>query len=133
MKHSHFVHLHVHTEYSILDSTCRIEDLVEKAAEYKMPALAMTDNGVLFGAVPFFEACKSKGIKPIIGVEAYVAPKDMRDKTPRGIPEESYVLVLLVKNNTGYRNLMRLMTEAQFEGFYWRPRVDKELLKKHKD
>ncbi len=133
MKHAHFVHLHTHTEYSILDSLCRIEDLVQKAVEYKMPALTMTDNGVLFGTVPFFEACKSKGIKPIIGVEAYVAPKDRRDKTPRGIPEESYVLVLLVKNATGYKNLMHLMTLAQFEGFYWRPRVDKELLKKYSE
>ncbi len=131
MKHSSFVHLHVHTEYSILDSTLRIKELVSKAESYKMSSLAITDNSVLFGAVAFYEACKSHGIKPILGVEAYVAPKSLKDKTPKGIPNESYSMLLLVKDDEGYRNLSNLITVAQFDGFYYRPRIDKELLSKH--
>ncbi|MBN2145097.1 MAG: DNA polymerase III subunit alpha, partial [Candidatus Aureabacteria bacterium] len=131
MKHSDFVHLHVHTEYSILDSVCRIRDLVKKAEEYKMPALAMTDNSVLFGAVHFYETCKSAGIKPIIGAEVYVAPKNLKDKKPCGIPFESHTLTLLVKDEKGYQNLSKLLTTAQFDGFYYRPRIDKELLSQH--
>lgn len=129
MKHSAFVHLHVHSEFSILDSTLRIQDMVARAEELHMPALALTDNGVLFGAVEFYETCKKHGIKPIIGMEAYMAPGDRRDKTPRGIADESYPLVLLARNETGYKNLLHLATLAQFEGFYYRPRIDKETLK----
>ena len=131
MKHTEFVHLHVHTEYSILESTIRLEDLIAKTAEYKMPAVAMTDDSVFFGMVPFFNQCKSKGVKPILGAEVHVAPKSMADRTPSRIPNESFNLVLLVRNDIGYRNLSKMITLAQFEGFFIKPRIDKDLLQKH--
>lgn len=131
MKHTPFVHLHVHTEYSILESTIRLEDLIAKAVEYNMPAVAMTDDSVFFGMVPFFSQCKPKGIKPLLGAEVHVAPKSMTDRTPSRIPNESFNLVLLVRNDTGYRNLSKMITLAQFEGFFVKPRIDKDLLCKH--
>jgi DNA polymerase-3 subunit alpha len=133
VKHSGFVHLHVHTEYSILGSTCRIRDLVRRAEKFRMPALAMTDSANFFGAVPFYEACRSHGIKPILGAEVYLAPKDLSDKTPTGVRDESYPLVLLVRDEKGYRNACQLLTTGHFEGFYYRPRIDKGLLSRHAD
>ena len=131
MLHADFVHLHVHTNYSLLDGACRIPDLVKKAAELKFPALAVTDHGNLFGAVDFYETCMKGGVKPIIGVEAYVAPKSRFDRTASGIKESNAHLVLLAKDETGYANLMQLVTIGYLEGFYYKPRIDKESLVKH--
>ncbi len=133
MKHADFVHLHVHTQYSLLDGTIRMDDLFQKVKEYKMPAIAMTDHGNMFGAVDFFQHAYKHGIKPIIGCEIYVAPNSRLDKTSENIREATRHLVLLAKNMQGYRNLMKLTTAGYLEGFYYRPRVDKEILKQHSD
>ena len=123
-----FVHLHVHTQYSLLDGAIRIDDLLRRAAEFDMQAVTVTDHGTMFGAVEFFEKAKAAGIKPIIGCEIYVAPNTRFDKTPLDNKELSH-LILLVKNAEGYRNLCKLATAAQLEGFYYKPRIDKEILK----
>jgi DNA polymerase-3 subunit alpha len=123
-----FVHLHVHTQYSLLDGAIRIDDLLRRAAEFDMQAVTVTDHGTLFGAVEFFEKAKAAGIKPIIGCEIYVAPRSRSDKTPLDNKELSH-LILLVKNDDGYRNLCKLATAAQLEGFYYKPRIDKKILK----
>ncbi len=127
-----FVHLHVHTEYSLLDGAIRIEKMLEKARRLGMDAVAITDHGNLFGAVQFYEQAMRAGIKPIIGCEVYVAPGNRRDRTPatNGQPN-AFHLVLLVQNDEGYRNLSRLVTLAHLEGFYYRPRVDMESLQAH--
>ncbi len=126
-----FVHLHTHTEYSLLDGASRIGPLFEKAGELQMPALAMTDHGVMFGALEFYRAGREAGVTPILGVEAYVAPGSRFDRQP-GESEAKYRhLTILVKDETGYRNLLRLVTDAYLEGFYHRPRIDKELLAEH--
>ena len=126
-----FVHLHVHSEFSLLDGAARIEALFRKAAEYQMPALAITDHGAMFGALQFYEAGIAAGVKPIIGVETYVAPSSRFERAP-GESEEKYRhLTVLARNETGYRNLLKLVTDAHLEGFYHRPRVDKELLAEH--
>ncbi len=125
---SSFVHLHTHTEYSLLDGAARIPTLFERAGELGMPALAVTDHGAMFGSLDFYEAGRAAGVKPIIGVEAYVAPGSRFDRTP-GESEEKYRhLTILARDETGYRNLLRLVTDAHLEGFYHRPRIDKELL-----
>ncbi len=130
--HSNFVHLHLHTQYSLLDGAIRPEALISLAKEYKMPAVAVTDHGNLFGAVEFYQKAMSKGVKPIIGCEMYVAPGSRTDRTAtRG--ETAFHLVLLVKNAKGYQNLCRLLTKAYLEGFYYKPRVDKELLKEYNE
>ena len=131
MKHADFVHLHVHTQYSLLDGTIRLDDLFLKAKEYQMPAVAMTDHGNLYGAIDFYKHAYRHGIKPIIGCEIYVAPKSRFDKNGYGIGETANHLVLLARNLQGYRNLMRLSTAGFLEGFYYRPRIDKELLAQH--
>lgn len=118
-----FVHLHVHTEYSLLDGMIRIQDLVDRAETFQMPAVAITDHGNLFGAVYFYEKARAKGIKPIIGCEVYVAPNGMTDRDAVG-----HHLVLLCKNYKGYQNLCRLVTAGYMQGFYYKPRVDKQLL-----
>ena len=123
-----FVHLHVHTQYSLLDGAIRIDDLLRRAAEFDMQAATVTDHGTMFGAVEFFEKAKAAGIKPIIGCEIYVAPKSRFDKTPLDNKELSH-LILLAKNAEGYRNLCKLATAAQLEGFYYKPRIDKQILK----
>ena len=120
-----FVHLHNHSEYSLLDGTARIENLVHKAKEEDMPAVALTDHGVLFGAIKFYQEAKKQGIKPIIGCELYVA-KDHQQKDVRN--KENYHLALLAENKQGYRNLLKLVSIAYLDGFYYKPRVDKELL-----
>ena len=126
-RHS-FVHLHNHTEYSLLDGASRIDALFARAAEEEMPALAVTDHGAMFGALSFYEAGARAGVKPIIGVEAYVAPSSRFERAP-GESEEKYRhLTILAENEVGYRNLLRLVTDAHLEGFYHRPRIDKELL-----
>src|SRR5438093_4884135 len=123
-----FVHLHTHSEYSWLDGASRVDELGAKAAEFGMPAIALTDHGAMFGTLDFYEAARRHGIKPIIGVEAYVAPGRRFDRT-RGESEEKYRhLTLLARDETGYRNLLRLVTDDHLEGFWHRPRIDKELL-----
>ncbi len=127
---SDFVHLHQHTHYSTLDGACRIEDLIEKALANGIPALAITDHGNLFGAIPFYSKVKKAGLKPIIGYEAYVAPRSRTEKV--GGPRESnFHLTLLCRNETGYANLMKLASSAYLEGFHYKPRIDKELLGRH--
>jgi DNA polymerase III subunit alpha len=123
-----FVHLHTHTEYSLLDGASRISALFERAAQEGMPALAMTDHGAMFGALNFYEAGVKAGVKPILGVEAYVAPGSRFDRSPGEDAEKYRHLTLLARNETGYRNLLKLVTDASIDGFYHRPRIDKELL-----
>ena len=132
MHHSDFVHLHLHTQYSLLDGAIRLDSLLKKAGEYKMPSIAITDHGNMFGAVDFYQTAKKYGIKPIIGCEVYVAPKSRLEKsTQEGISDSSYHLILLAKNTTGYKNLVTLVSAGYLEGFYYRPRIDKEILAKH--
>ncbi|HLD87819.1 MAG TPA: PHP domain-containing protein, partial [Candidatus Omnitrophota bacterium] len=129
MSNSNFVHLHVHTQYSLLDGACRVDELVQKAVRLGMPALGMTDHGNMFGAVHFYQAAKKAGIKPIIGCEAYVAPHSRFDKNPdqRNLSH----LVLLVKDAQGYANLVKLVSAGYLEGFYYRPRLDHDLLSQY--
>ncbi len=131
MSKNNFIHLHVHSEYSLLDGACKIHDLVEKAVQLKMSALALTDHGNMFGAVEFYEAAKSKGIKPVLGYEAYVAQGSRLDKESKNGKETISHITLLAENNEGYRNLLKLTTSAYLEGFYYKPRIDKALLKAH--
>jgi DNA polymerase-3 subunit alpha len=129
-----FVHLHTHSEYSLLDGANRLTDLVRKAKEYEMPALALTDHGCLFGAWSFQKAAHKEGLKPIIGMEAYVAPGDRRDRTRAGGGEKAYYhLVLLARDLQGYRNLVKLSSIGYTEGFYHKPRVDREVLARYSD
>ena len=125
-----FVHLHVHSEYSLLDGACRIKELVRKVCDLGQTACAVTDHGNMFAAVEFYNECKAAGIKPIIGCEVYVAPRSRRDKFGK-TDQQPYHLILLCENNTGYQNLIKLVSLAYTEGFYNRPRVDIELLEKY--
>jgi len=125
-----FVHLHVHSEYSLLDGASRIRDLAAQAAAHGMKALALTDHGVMYGAVAFYKACREHGVKPIIGMEAYMADGSRLDKSA-GQSRPIYHLTLLAKNETGYRNLMKLCTIGHLEGYYYRPRIDFEALSRH--
>src|SRR4030043_568955 len=124
-----FTHLHVHTEYSLLDGMCSIPKLVARAKELGMDCLAITDHGVMHGAIEFYQTAKEAGIKPIIGGEIYIAPGSRFSKNTGD--RNNYPLVLLAKNQTGYQNLIQLTTKAHLEGFYYRPRVDKELLEQY--
>jgi DNA polymerase-3 subunit alpha len=126
-----FVHLHVHSQYSLLDGANRIDDLVARARDHQMSALALTDHGNLFGAVQFYQEARKAGIKPIIGVEAYIAPRSRLDRETYGVHHGSYHLILLATSYTGYRNLLKLISAAHLEGFYYRPRIDHELLAAH--
>ncbi len=128
-----FVHLHLHTEWSLLDGALRVSDLVSKAVEFGMPAVAITDHGNLFGAIHFYEAAKEAGLKPIIGCEVYVAPGSRFEKRAKSATEAGHHLVLLAKDEVGYRNLVKLVTKGYLEGFYWKPRVDYELISKHSE
>ncbi len=132
MSQPQFVHLHTHTEYSLLDGANRIEALVQKVASLGMPALAITDHGVMSGAIEFYEACLQAGIKPIIGCEVYVAPRKRTDRDPRK-DSSPFHLLLLAKNLAGYKNLIRLSTIASLEGFYYKPRVDHEVLQQYSE
>ncbi|MBN3039678.1 MAG: DNA polymerase III subunit alpha [Candidatus Omnitrophica bacterium] len=128
MEHSDFVHLHVHTQYSLLDGACLLERLVDKAVQCKLPALAMTDHGNIFGAIKFYSLCIKKGIKPIIGCEVYVAPGSRLEREYSPGEETNYHLILLAKDEKGYSNLIKLVSIAHMEGFYYKPRIDKEIL-----
>ncbi len=123
-----FTHLHLHTEYSLLDGAIRLKDLFPRAKEYGYGSLAITDHGGMYGVLKFYQQAIKAGIKPLIGCEIYVAPGHRKDKSARNQSEAAYHLVLLAMNNTGYKNLLKLVTLANFEGFYYKPRVDKELL-----
>ena len=125
-----FVHLHVHTEYSLLDGACRIDKIAQRAKELGQTALAVTDHGVMYGVVAFYKACKEAGIKPIRGCEVYVAPRAMTDKA-HGTDNDYSHLILLCRNEQGYRNLCRLVSAGFTEGFYMKPRIDWALLHKH--
>ena len=133
MQHVDFVHLHLHTQFSLLDGAIRLDELFARAKEFRMPALAITDHGSMFGALEFYQQALRAGIKPIVGCEVYVAPGSRFEKTSKGISEASYHLILLAKNLTGYRNLLKLVSAGYFEGFYYRPRVDKELLQQYNE
>lgn len=122
-----FVHLHVHSEYSLLDGLSRTKGLAARAHEYGMPAAAITDHGTMFAAIEFHDACKAQGVKPIIGVEAYLAPRTMQDRDGK-LDRSPYHLLLLAENETGYQNLLKITSIAQLEGFYQKPRVDKAAL-----
>ena len=125
-----FTHLHLHTEYSLLDGACRIGEVVSLAKKLGQNSIAVTDHGVLYGAVAFYKACKAEGIKPIIGCEVYVAPRSRFDKV-HGIDSDRYHLILLCKNETGYKNLLKLVSSAWVDGFYTKPRVDRDILEKY--
>ena len=127
---SKFVHLHIHSEFSLLDGANRIKDLPVRAKELGMDSIAITDHGVMFGAIDFYKACKKEGIKPIIGCEVYVAPRSRTDKQP-GIDNHYYHLILLAKNNEGYKNLSKLVSLSFVDGYYYKPRIDKEILEKY--
>ena len=127
-----FVHLHVHTEYSLLDGACRVKQLAKRAKELGQQAVAVTDHGVMYGAVEFYRACKAEGVKPIIGCEVYVAPRSMSSKE-HGVDNNYSHLILLCKNETGYRNLCYMVSAAFTEGFYIKPRIDWELLHRHSE
>src|SRR6266496_2266138 len=130
MPRDSFVHLHLHTEYSLLDGAIRIEELMKKAAEFKMPAVAMTDHGNLYGAIEFYQEAQRAGVKPIVGCEAYIAPRSHKDR-PNSMRESAYHFTLLARDETGYHNLIKLISTAHLDGFHYRPRIDKELLAQH--
>jgi DNA polymerase-3 subunit alpha len=132
MSHADFVHLHLHTEYSLLDATCRLDKLVDKAHELKFHSMALTDHGVLYGAVDFYKAAQEKGIKAIVGCEVYVAPGSrLEKKSSTGGRDVYNHLVLLAQDQEGYKNLTKLVTSAHLEGYYYKPRIDKEILAAH--
>src|SRR3989449_5344298 len=134
MQHSDFVHLHVHSEYSLLDGAAQLEKLVQKAKELRFPAIALTDHGNLFGAIDFYLAAQKAGVKPIVGCELYVAPGSRKERGSQdGGYEGANHLTVLVRDLTGYKNLIKLVSKAHLEGFYYKPRVDKELLAAHAD
>jgi DNA polymerase-3 subunit alpha len=127
-----FSHLHVHSEFSLLDGLSRIGDMTRRAADAGMKSLAITDHGAMYGAIEFYQACGRAGIKPIIGVETYVAPRSHTDKEAK-VDANPYHMILLAKDLTGYRNLMTLVTKAHLDGYYYKPRIDKELLAQHSE
>ncbi len=127
-----FTHLHLHTQFSLLDGACRLSELVGRARELGMTSLAITDHGNMYGAVDFYKECKKQGIKPIIGCEVYVAPHSRFDKDKTRDGKYSH-LVLLVKNETGYKNLIKMVSQSFTEGFYFKPRIDRDLLEAHSD
>ena len=132
MSHADFVHLHLHTEYSLLDGACRLDTLMARAHELKFPALAITDHGAMHGVIEFYQAARAKGIKPIIGCEVYVAPGSRLER--KKIEGDKYHhLGLLAKDEIGYKNLIKLTTAAHLDGYYYKPRIDKEILAQHSE
>jgi DNA polymerase III subunit alpha len=134
MSHADFVHLHLHTEYSLLDGACRLDKLIDKAHELKFPALAITDHGAMHGVIEFYQMARAKGIKPIIGCEVYVAPGSrLEKKQGSGMRDVYHHLGLLAKNEVGYKNLVKLVTDAHIDGYYYKPRIDKEIFAKYSE
>ncbi|MDD5085500.1 MAG: DNA polymerase III subunit alpha [Candidatus Omnitrophica bacterium] len=133
MPHKNFVHLHVHSQYSLLDGACKIPELISRSIDLGFPAIAITDHGSMFGIIEFVSEARKQGIKPIIGIETYVAPGSRFDKASHGIKEASFHLVLLACNEQGYKNLMKLSSIGYLEGFYYKPRVDREVLKTYSE
>jgi len=132
MKSSDFVHLHSHTMFSLLDGASKLGDIAQVAAEWEMPAVAMTDHGNMFGTIDFYRSMKEVGVTPIIGCEVYCARESRFDRKPMpGLQSGSNHLVLLAKNNTGYKNLIKLVSAGYLEGFYYNPRIDKDILRQH--
>ncbi len=127
-----FVHLHVHSEYSLLDGLSRIEDLVQRAVELKQPAVALTDHGAMYGTMPFYRAAKREGIKPIIGIETYLAMRGMEDKEAQ-LDKDRYHMLLLAQNQTGYKNLLQLASAAQLQGYYYKPRIDRAFMAQYSE
>ena len=127
-----FVHLHLHSEYSLLDGACRIDDLVKKAVDLNMPAIGLTDHGVMYGSMEFYLKCKKAGIKPLVGCEVYVATRTRFQRESKKL-DDSQHLVLLAMNNVGYRNLLKLVSIGSMEGFYYKPRIDKEVLQQYSE
>ena len=127
-----FTHLHVHTEYSLLDGLCKIPQLIDKVKEHGQKAIAITDHGNMYGAVHFYNECRKKGIKPIIGLEAYVAKKSRFDKQIKPGTDQFH-LTILAQNTQGYKNLLKLTSFSHLEGFSYKPRIDIELLEKYSD
>src|SRR5258705_2551997 len=127
MARDSFVHLHLHTEYSLLDGSIRMKEVMKKATEFKMPAVAMTDHGNLFGAIEFYQEAQRAGVKPIIGCEVYVAPGSHKDRPPSR-RESAYHFTVLAENETGYRKLVKLVTAGHLDGFHYAPRIGKEKL-----
>ena len=125
-----FVHLHVHSEYSLLDGFSNIKKLVKRAKEMDMPAMALTDHGTMFGVIDFYNAAIQNGVKPIIGVEAYLAARSMKERDAQ-FDKRSTHLLLLAENQTGYQNLLKIASAAQIDGFYYYPRIDHEFLAQH--
>ena len=123
-----FTHLHVHTEYSLLDGSNKIKEYVKRVKELGMDSAAITDHGVMYGVIDFYKACRAEGIRPILGCEVYVAPNSRFDKELTGGDDRYYHLVLLAENNTGYNNLTKIVSRGFTEGYYYKPRVDMELL-----
>ncbi|PIZ89658.1 MAG: DNA polymerase III subunit alpha, partial [Candidatus Nealsonbacteria bacterium CG_4_10_14_0_2_um_filter_37_10] len=129
---SKFTHLHVHSHYSLLDGLPKIDELLDYVQKLGMDSVGLTDHGNIYGAVEFYKKAKEKGIKPIIGAEMYLAFERMTQERPN-IDDKRYHLVLLVKNKTGYKNLVKLITKAHLEGFYYKPRIDEELLAQYSE
>ena len=127
-----FTHLHVHTHFSLLDGLSKIDNLILRAKEYGMTSLAITDHGNMYGVIDFYDKCKKHGVKPIIGCELYVAKRKL-DQKESHVDGRSYHLTALIKNDIGYKNLIKLVSIAHLEGFYYKPRIDKEVLKNHKE
>ena len=125
-----FTHLHLHTEYSLLDGAARIDGVVKRAKELGMDSLAITDHGNMFGVIDFYKECKKQGVKPLIGCEIYVAVRSMKDKDP-DLDRYQNHLVLIAENNDGYRNLIKIVSEGYINGYYYKPRVDKDVLRKY--
>ena len=127
-----FTHLHVHTHYSLLDGFSNIKKLVKRTKELGMSSLAITDHGTMFGVIEFYRSAKAAGVKPIIGLEAYMSPRGMKEKDAQ-LDKRASHLILLAENDTGYKNLLQIASAAQLDGFYYHPRVDKEFLKSHSE
>ena len=128
-----FTHLHVHTEYSLLDGSSKIKELTARAKELGMDSMAITDHGVMYGVIDFYRAAREVGIKPILGCEVYVAPGSRFDRESGAGEDRYYHLVLLAENNTGYKNLMKIVSKGFVEGYYYKPRVDKEVLRTYSE
>ena len=128
-----FVHLHVHSHYSLLDGANRIDDLVERTRRQNQSAIAITDHGCIFGAIEFYTKATKAGVKPILGMEAYMAPGSRLRKEATGLKEGGYHLLLLARNRAGYQNLLKLASTAYVDGFYYKPRIDREVLAAHRE